>query len=51
MLEFITGCEILFTETFTAACDLDYFRFLAAVLAFDICFGLFLLLFQKSKKL
>lgn len=51
MLEFLTGCESLFTDTFSAACGLDFFQFLAAFLVFKVCFGLFLLLFRGAKKL
>lgn len=51
MLEFLAGCTGLFTDTFNAVCDLDYFQFLAAFLAFEVCFGLFLFLFHGSKKL
>ena len=51
MPAFLTVCVSLFTDTFNAACGLEFFRFLAAFLAFDICFGLFLVLFHGSKKL
>lgn len=51
MSEFLTGCLGLFTDTLSAVCGLDFFQFLAAFLTFELCFGLFLLLFQKGKKL
>lgn len=51
MLEFLTGCVSLFSDTFNAACDLDYFQFLAAFLVFEVCFGLFLFFSHGAKKL
>lgn len=51
MLEFFSGCAGLFTKTFNAACGLDYFKFLAALLLFQAAFGLFLYLYHGSKKL
>lgn len=51
MFEFLTGCVSLFTDTFNAACGLDFFQFLAAFLVFEVCFGLFLFLSHSRKKL
>lgn len=51
MLTFFSDCAGLFTRTFRAACGLELFRFLAALLLVQLCFGLFLLLFHGAKKL
>lgn len=50
MLDFFSGCASLFSDTFDAACGLDYFEFLAAFLVLDACFGLFLLISHGSKR-
>ena len=51
MLDFFSGCASLFSAIFNAACGLEYFRFLAAFLLFQVCLGLFLLIFHGSRKL
>lgn len=51
MLDFFSGCVSLFSKTFNTACGMEYFRFLAAFLLFQVCLGLFLLIFHGSRKL
>ena len=51
MLEFFSGCASLFSGTFNAACGLDFFRFLAALLALEVLVGLYLTLYHGSKRL
>lgn len=51
MLTFISDCAGLFTETFNAACGLDFFRLLAALVVVQLCFGLFVYLYHGTRKL
>lgn len=51
MLEFFSGCASLFSGTFNAACALDFFKFLSALLALEVLVGLYLTLYHGTKKL
>lgn len=51
MLSFFTDCAGLFTQVFDAACDLEFFQFLAAFLALLVCLSVFLNIYHGSKKL
>lgn len=51
MLTFFSCCAALFSATFNAACGLDYFKFLAAVLLVLVAFNLFLLLSHGFRKM
>lgn len=51
MLEFFGACAGLFTRIFNAACGLDLFRFFAALLLVELCFGLFLMLQRGLRKM
>lgn len=50
MLTFFSGCASLFTHIFNTACGLDFFRFLAACLVFQVGLGLFLMLYHGTRK-
>lgn len=50
MLTFFSGCASLFTHIFNTACGLDFFRFLAAYLVFQVGLGLFLMLYHGTRK-
>lgn len=51
MLQFFTDCAGLFNHIFQAACQLEFFRFLAALLMLLGGLAVFLLLFHGSKRL
>lgn len=51
MLIFISGCARLFTSIFTAACSLDFFRFLAALILVETGFGLWFYFNRGMKKM
>ncbi|MEA4934751.1 MAG: hypothetical protein VB071_14380 [Lawsonibacter sp.] len=51
MLTFFSDCAGLFTSTFNAACSLEFFKFLAAFLLLETCFGLFLYLHHGMKRM
>lgn len=51
MLEFFSGCASLFSRTFNAACGLEFFKFLAALIALEILVGLYLTFYHGAKKL
>ena len=40
----------LFTQIFNSACGLDFFRFLAAYLVFQVGLGLFLMFYHGTRK-
>ena len=50
MLTFFSGCASLFTNIFNTACGLDFFRFFAAYLAFQVGLGLFLMFYHGTRK-
>lgn len=41
MINFLSGCASLFTNTFNVACGMDFFEFLAGVLLFLTAFAVF----------
>lgn len=41
MFDFLAACAGLFTDTFNAACGIEFFEFLASVLLFVVAFGVF----------
>lgn len=51
MIDFFSGCSGLFSDIFQAACELEFFRFFAGFLVFQIFLGLFLLIYHGSRKL
>lgn len=50
MLQFFTDCAGLFNHIFQAACQLEFFRFLTALLMLLGGLGVFLLIFHGSRK-
>lgn len=51
MLTFFSGCASLFTHIFNTACGLDFFRFFAVCLVFQVGLGLFLMFYHGTRKL
>lgn len=51
MLSFFTDCVGLFASVFSAAMELEFFRFLAGLMIVLVSFGLFVQLQNGLKKL
>ena len=51
MIDFFLACAGLFTDTFNAAMQLDFFVFLAAVMMIQVSFSLWFLIYRGSKKM
>lgn len=51
MLSFFSGCISLFSNTFNAAMEVGFFRFLGGYIILAVCFGLFHMLHRGAKKM
>lgn len=51
MLEFFVDCAGLFSRIFDTACGLELFKFFAALLLVELCFGLLLTLQRGLRKM
>ncbi|MBQ9330258.1 MAG: hypothetical protein IJ221_04645 [Oscillibacter sp.] len=51
MTEFFTGCIGLFTHTFDAALEVEYFQVLTGLLLLEVTCGAVLLLYRATRRL
>ena len=51
MIEFVSGCTGLFTSTFNAAVEQDFFRLLMIYLVVHLGFGLFYMAKRGARKM